>query len=167
MPIPFHDISCDGPTAVVAYLQFVHPPGERGIQGALFVTSDRGHPLEFCYTRVDFASGPLWDMDRAYQQVVALLVKALFEAAKHLPDLVLALAGETPPEIFAEYMEVQVPVCLVGQSGDDAAAIRWVDRAPTGGSPLSSLVESLRSLNLLLEPFRRAEQGLVEAFANR
>ena len=167
MPIPFQDIAGDGTATAVAYLRCMHAPGERCIQGALFVTSNRGDPLEFCYTQVALASGPLWDPGRAHRQAVALLVKALFEAASHLPELVLAVAGETPSEVFSESVAVQMPVGLVGESEDDPADIQWVGWEPTEDSPLSGLVESLRSRNLLLEPLRRAEQGLVEAFANR
>ena len=151
----------------MAYLRFVRAPGETCILGALFIASDRGDPLEFCYTRVVLAPGPLWGPERVYRQAVALLVKALFKAASHLPDLVLALAGETPAEIFSESIAVQVPVCLVGETGDGPTSLQWVDKEPEAGSPASSLVESLRSRQLLLEPFQRAEQGLMEACASQ
>lgn len=167
MPVPFHDIAGDGTASVVAYLRLVRAPGESCILGALFVASDRGDPLEFCYTRVVLAQGPLWGADRAYEQAVTLLSRSLFKAASHLPDLVLALAGETPAEIFSESIAVQVPVCLVGETGDGPTSLQWVDREPAAGSPVFSLVESLKSRRLLLEPFQRAEQGLMEAWASQ
>ena len=169
MPIPFldHGIAGDGPSAAVAYLRFLHPSGESRVQGALFITNERGFPLEFCFTRVALASGPLWDPAQAYHQAVVALVKALFEAANHLPDLVLALANETPSEIFTEYIGTQVPVSLVVNAGAERVTLQWVGREPSAGSQLSSLVEFLKSRKLVLEPFQRAEQGLLEAFANQ
>ena len=166
MPIPFQDIAGEEAAAAVAYLRFLEDPNGGRIQGALFVTNGRGDPLEFCFTRVESGSGTLWRPGQAYRRAVADLVKALFEAANHLPDLVLALAEEIPAEIFADDMEVQIPVCLVGDSGAGVGTHQWIDREPTAGTAVASLVESLQSRNLLLEPFRRAAQGLEEAFTS-
>ena len=163
MPVPFRETSGDVPTAAVAYLRILKPGNGVTIQGALFVTNGGGDPLEFCCTQVEVDAGGLWPPGRVYRRAVAVLVKALFEAANHQPELVLAFAEEIPPEIFAEEIEVQIPVCLVGESG---IALHWMGQKPADGSALSSQVESLRSRNLLLEPFRRAAQGLQEAFAD-
>jgi hypothetical protein len=166
LPIPFQDIAGEEPAAAVAYLRFLEDPNGGRIQGALFVTNGRGDPLEFCFTRVESGSGTLWRPGQAYRRAIAHLVKALFEAANHLPDLVLALAEESPPEIFTEEMEVQIPVCLVGDPSSKAATLHWIGREPSSGSALYTLVESLQSRELLREPFRRAAQGLEEAFTS-
>ena len=104
------------------------------------------------------------------------LAKALFNAASHLPDLVLALAEETPSEVFTEDVVVQVPVCMVGALGippneesprGDLASLDWIADEPSEGSALARLVETLRSRRLLLEPLGRVATGMAEAFADR
>ena len=166
MAVPFRDIAGDEPAAALAYLLFLEAGNGAAIKGALFVTNRRGDPLEFCFTRVNADTSVLWDSGRAYRRAVAVLVRALFEAANHQPDLVLALSEEIPPEVFTEDIDVQVPVCLVGDPGADVVPLHWIDGDPEAGSVLSGLVESLRSHDLLLEPFRRAAQGLEEAFTD-
>ncbi len=176
MTIPFRDPAGNEPNAAVAYLRFLKEPVSGGIRGGLFVTSSRGEPLEFCFTRVEPGSGPLWEPDQAYRGAVTALAKALFNAASHLPDLVLALAEETPSEVFTEDVVVQVPVCLVGALGippneesprGDLASLDWIADEPSEGSALARLVETLRSRRLLLEPLERAAKGMAEAFADR
>ena len=166
MAIPFRDIAGDEPTSAVAYLRFLKEPSGAGIRGAFFVANSRGDPLEFCFTRVSVEADVLWEPGRAYQRAVAVLVRALFEAANHQPDLVFALAEELPQEIFAEDMEVQVPVCLVGDPGAEFVPLHWIDGEPAAESELSLLVELLRSRDLLVEPFWRTAQGLEEVFAD-
>ncbi len=168
MAIPFRDIAGNEPPAAVAYLRILESGNGVAvrIRGALFVADGRGDPLEFCFTQVEAVAGALWDPGRAYRRTVVALVKALFEAASHQPDLVLALAEELPTEIFAADIDVLVPVCLVGDPGSDLVPLHWIGGEPEAGSLLSSLVESLRSRELLLEPLWRAAQGLEEAFAD-
>jgi hypothetical protein len=150
----------------------------RSIWGAIFVANHWGDPLEFCFTRVEVGTGTFWRRDLAYRKAVALLVKALFEAASHAPDLVLVLAEEIPHDILADELEVQVPVCLAGNpaadgapldgsaSGTASAVLQWINGEPAEDTPLSALVELLKARNLLLEPFHRAARGLEEAFAD-
>ena len=166
MAVPFRDIAGEEPAVAVAYLRLPEAGQDGAIKGALFFTTGRGDPLEFCLTRVDAQAGVLWEPGRAYRRAVAVLVRALFEAANHQPDLVLALAEELPREIFAEEIDVQIPVCLVSDPGADVVPLHWIDGEPEAGSGLSRLVELLRSRGLLLEPFWRAGQGLEEAFAD-
>ena len=166
MPIPFLELTGDQPDAAVAYLRFTGTPDVGNVQGAVLVTSARGDPLEFCFTRVDLPAGPLWPPEQIRRRAVAGLAKALFEAVDRLPDLVLALAEETPSEVFVEDMEVQVPVCLVDPhttAGADPPSLRWVNQEPSDASDLSCLLDSLASRRLLLEPFERAARGLEEA----
>lgn len=178
MPVPFQDRIDSEPPAVAAYLRFIDADDDRSIRGALFVANHGGDPLEFCFTRVEVGTGTFWRRDLAYRKAVALLVKALFEAANHAPDLVLALAEEIPHDILADDLEVQVPVCLVGDPGGEGAllddsvyrtastALQWINGEPAEDTPLSALVELLKARNLLLDPFRRAARGLEEAFAD-
>ena len=178
MPVPYQDHIDSDPAAEVAYLLFMDAHDGRSIRGAIFVANHRGEPLEFCFTRVEVGTGAFWRQDLAYRRAVVLLVKALFEAASHNPDLVLALAEEIPRDILADELEVQVPVCLVGNpaadaapldgsaSGTAAAVLQWINGEPAEETPLSALVELLKARNLLLEPLQRAARGLEEAFAD-
>ena len=142
LPIPFQDTAGEEATANVVYLRFMREANGGSVQGALFVTNGRGNPLEFCFTRVESGSGALWEPGRAYREAVTALVRALFEAVNHLPDLVFALAEETPFEIFADDMKVQVPACLIGHSEADVATLHWIGEEPVEGTALASLVES-------------------------
>ena len=147
-----------------------------GIQGALFVTSTRGEPLEFCFTRVEPGSGALWQPGQAYRGAVTALARGpvLMRPATCL-TWCLALAEETPSEVFTEDVVAQVPVCLVGawgippneeSPGDDLTSLRWIADEPSEGSALAGLVETLRSRRLLLEPLERAATGMAEVFAD-
>ena len=162
MPIPFQDVAGEERAVAIAYLRFMKVTDDGNVAAALFIVNGQGEPLEFCFTRVVQPSGPLWEPGRAYRRAVADLAKALFEAANHEPDLLLALADEAPPEVFVEDLVAQTPAVLVAGEGD--ASLRWLGQEPEEGSVLARLVESLRSRSLLLEPFERAAKGLEEAY---
>ena len=82
MPIPFHNLIQDEPSGAAAYLRFVDEPEGKGIRGALLVTSSRGDPLEFSFTRVDVRSGVLWHDGQAKARAISALAKALFEVSQ-------------------------------------------------------------------------------------
>ena len=96
MPIPFRDLGEDEPSGAAAYLRFRDEPDGNGIRGALFIMSPRGDPLEFSFTRTDVRSGVLWRTGQARSRALASLTKALFESTTRVPEVVLALANETP-----------------------------------------------------------------------
>ena len=177
MPIPFHNLMQDEPSGIAAYLRFVDEPEGKGVRGALLVTSSRGDPLEFGFTRVDVRSGVLWRNGQAKARAVSALAKALFEAASHIPDLVLALADETPAAVFSEELGMQIPMCRVDTQGARPAAtteavqqvseslyLHWVNGQPTSDTECARLVEILGARRLLLEPFDRAALGIQEVF---
>jgi len=90
------------------------------------------------------------------------------------------LADEVEPELFAEELEVSIPVAriakglaVVGQAGteeqelleaEEPLQLFWQGRQPEAGSPERLLVERLASRGLLLEPFDRAGVGLGEVY---
>ena len=177
MPIPFHNLIQDEPSGVAAYLRFVDEPEGKGIRGALLVASSRGDPLEFSFTRVDVRSGVLWHDGQAKARAISALAKALFEVANHKPDLLLALADETPAKVFSEELGVQIPMCRVAAQGAGMAApteagqqlseslyLYWVNGRPLDDAECARLVETLGARRLLLEPFDRAALGIQEAF---
>lgn len=179
MPIPFRDLMDDEPAGVAAYLRFVDEPGGRGIRGALFIMSTRGEPLEFTFTRIDSPASVLWRAGQARGQAVSLMVKALFESAARRPDVVLALARETPPAVFADDIAVEAPLCRVAaedstpmasaetvQRISDAITLYWVNGLPKPGESPANTVELLVRNQMLVEPFDRAARGIEEAFAS-
>jgi hypothetical protein len=161
---------------VAAYLRFIDEPDGKGIRGALFIMSTRGDPLEFSFTRIDLRSSVLWRAGRARSRAVTSLTKALFESASHVPDVVFALANETPAEVFSEDLGVQIPVCMIATQGpgpgppeeaqhpSDSVSLIWVNGQPAPGGASSKMVEALGARGLLLEPFDRAALGIQEAF---
>ena len=179
MPVPFRDLGEETPFGVAGFLRFVDEPDGRGVRGAMFVMSARGEPLDFIFTRADVRSGVLWRAGDARRQTVLALAKVLFEAASRVPDVVLALAKETPPRVFTEDLIVQVPLCRVA-TGDpgpmalsetpehisDSLTLIWVNPFPAPGDPGRETIELLDSRQLLLEPFERAMLGLEEGLGS-
>ena len=176
MPIPFHDLGEDEPSGTAAYIRFMDEPDGNGIRGALFIMSPRGTPLEFSFTRIDVRSGVLWRTGQARSRALASLAKALFESTTRVPEVVFALANETPVEVFSEDLDVEVSLCRVGaqdaepagteevQRLSDSISLLWVNGPPEVGGASAKMVEVLASRRLLLEPFERAALGMQEAF---
>ena len=179
MPIPFRDLGDEAHSGVAGYLRFVDEPDGKGVRGAMFTMSTRGEPLEFSFTRIDVRLSVLWRAGEARRSAVVPLAKVLFEAATRVPDVVLALAEETPPRVFTEDLEVQVPLCRVA-AGDrgpmafseeserisDSLTLVWVNGFPPPEGPGRKTIDLLNSRHLLLEPFTRAEKGLEEGFSS-
>jgi len=153
----------DWAAANLAHLRFLVEEEGSGVRAALLVTNCHGEPLEFCFTRVDLPSGALWGLDAAYGRAVAILALALFEAAKHPPDLALVLAEEAPPDLFWPGLPVRYAVGLV--DGAEDPPVRWL--GPKPDSHLAALLKLLGSRGRLLEPFERAASGLDEAYAHK
>ena len=179
MPVPFQDIASGIAPVRIAYLRFVEEAEGRGIRGCMFVISQRGDPLEFCFTRVDLPSGSLWSHGLAVRRAVAELAKALFQAVRLQPDAVFCLSSETPQEVFSEDIDAQVPVCRVssGANGDlpesvsdlrrgKSISLCWQNELDSGDSRAGPVNQYLESRARLLEPFERAGLGLEEAFSH-
>ena len=168
MPVPFDDLTAGVHSGAVAWLRFVEEEGGKGIRAALFQTSGQGEPLAFCFTRVD-----------AGQNAVSDLARSLFQAATPSPILILGLADEIPPEAFAEDLRVQLPFCQIRSAGalahtgfrhggpaNGRPELLWAVERPGERSEAGRLLGELMDRDNPLEPFDRAAQGLVEAFAD-
>ena len=179
MPIPFRDLSDDTDLGLAGFLRFEEEPGGKGIRAALFLITSRGEPIEFSFTRVSLGRSFLWRSGEDRRHAVAALAKALFEAVSNQPALLLALADETPPRVFTEDLEVQVPLCRVASQDatvhaatehleliTDTTNLFWVGGPPGPESPARLLLETLKGKQLLTEPFERAAVGLREAYDN-
>ena len=179
MPVPFEDLKEGEPTGAVGFLRFVDEAGGKGIRGALFLTSGRGEPLDFCFTRIDVQPSFLWRRADARRQAVASLVKVLFQAAARVPTLVLGLADDIPSQLFVEDIRVQVPLCLIAPSAAPAQAtetvpesaaevgLTWATEQPGEESEAIRLLRGFMHRHDPFEPFERAAAGLEEAFNDR
>ena len=177
MPVPFKDLTTDEDFGVVGYLKFVDEEDDKGMQAALFLVSSRGAPLDYCFSRVDVHNSFLWRQGDARRNAVAALARVLFEGTSRTPDLILSLAEEVPPRVFADDIAVSVPLCRIS-IGDvtvqaaaeeseilrDSANVVWATKMPAPDSDARKLLEALLDRQLLREPFERAALGLEEAF---
>ncbi len=165
----------------MGYVRFVEEEDTAGIRGALFLTSGNGDPLEFSFTRVDVHDSVLWRAGDTRRQAISSLVKALFEATKLNPVVVLGLAEEIPLQVFVEDIQSQTPVCLFinsidlsqeGGIGSEAmsttqpAVITWVTEEPPRDSEPFRVVDALIGKQALPELFERAALGLIEAYGD-
>lgn len=178
MPVPFRDRAEQEDLGLAGYLRFVEEAEAKGIRGALFCVNGRGEPIDFSFSRIDVASSFLWRSGDARRHAVAALCIALFTASSVQPTLLLALADEVPPRVFAEDLEVQLPLCRVAGPGatthstgefpeslGEALHLFWVCDPPIPESPARRLLDALNGRQLATEPFERAAAGLEEAFA--
>jgi len=180
MPVPFNDLTRDQAPGIAAYLKFVDEEDDKGIQGALFMVSSRGAPLDYSFTRVDVHNSFLWRQGDARRNAVTSLTRVLFEGSSRTPDLILALAEEVPARVFADDLSVNVPLCRISADPltvqaaseesehiDDSINVIWATRNPDSDSNARNLLEALRDRQLLLEPFERAALGLQETFGGQ
>lgn len=182
MSVPFKDAAELDAGGTAAFLCLVSGHGAQRRGAALFQVNARGAPVEFTYNRLDLPSGALWRPEQLEREAAKALARSLFEAARRTPLVLLCLADEIDAALFADDLEVQIPVCRVavqadgepfGQagsvervvSGDTTAHLFWRPALPSSESPPRRLVATLTSRGLLLEPFERARAGFDEAFS--
>jgi hypothetical protein len=177
--VPFTDAAELDAGGTAAFLRIVAGEDDaRRRGGALFQVNARGAPVEFTYNRVDLPPGALWRPEQLEREAARALAVSLFEAARRTPLVLLCLAAEIDPALFAEDLEVQIPVCRVAVddggpleaaervvSGDTTAHLFWRPALPSAESPPRRLVTTLASRGLLLEPFERALAGFHEALS--
>ncbi len=181
MSVPFKDAAELDAGGTAAFLRMV--PGEETSRrgGALFQVNARGAPVEFTYNRLDLPPGALWRPEQLEREAAKALAMSLFDAARRTPLVLLCLADEIDAALFADDLEVQIPVCRVAVegdgepfypasvervvSGDANAHLFWRPALPSPESPPRRLVITLAARGLLLEPFERALAGFEEAFS--
>ena len=149
------------------------------MRGALFLVNGRGEPMDFSFARVDVHASFLWRAGESRRQAVAALVRTLFTAATHVPQLLIALAEEVPATVFTEDLQVELPLCRVAaptalayasteslEELPDAQHLFWVGTPPDAESEARGLLDALVARQGLMEPFERAALGLTEAYAS-
>ena len=177
MPVPFRDLTESESSGFAGFLRFKEEPSGKGIQGAFFLVSSRGEPLDFLFTRINVQNSFLWHEGDARRNAVASIIKALFQSCNKTPNLILALAEEVPPKVFADDIMVDVPLCRISTSDVPVQALSedfeslnetinliWVSPRPDQESDTRRLLEALSERQILLEPFERANVGLEEVF---
>ena len=162
MPIPYSDGGDNGtsPQSSIAWLRFIVGDGGE-VRAALFLTSADGEPLAFCFARAANRSQP----------ALGALAKSLFQAAPGEPALLLGLADEIPPRVFASDPKIELPFCRVAPADAGGAAGRfpqslWETEPPAHSSQARRLLDNALKRNDPLEPFDRAEKCLSEAFSD-
>lgn len=178
MPIPF-DNARDGETpGVIGFLKIHDELQRNGIRAALFATSARHLPLEFCFTRVDVADSVLWEQGQARRFAIVSLIRELLRSANRVPDVILGLADEIPPLVFSEELKVDIPVCRVSTDSaprrgpseeieqlNASLFLVWGAHPPCEGTVARRLLNGLAERPDPLEPFHRAAAGIAEAYA--
>jgi hypothetical protein len=176
--VPFKDAAELEAGGTAAFLRVIPGRHERERRAALFQVNARGAPVEFTFNRVDLPSAALWRPEQLEREATKALAASLFEAARRTPLVLVGLAAELDPALFAEDLEVQIPVCRVAVDADGVPSdemgeevlcedrrvhLFWRPALPSPESPPRRLVTTLASRGLLLEPFERVLAGLDEA----
>jgi hypothetical protein len=180
VPIPFRDRSDVEDLGFAGYMRFVAEADGKGLRGALFLVNGRGEPADFCFSRIEIPASFLWRAGEARRHAVRALCGALFGACAREPVVLLARVDEVPPLVFAEDLEVRVPIARltdgtlaapiqaaveVSEEVGEALHVFWMGEPPRAESPARRLFDALSSRGLAMEPFERAAVGLEEAFA--
>ena len=161
-------------TAVVAWLSLADAADGGGFRAALFLTTDDGEPVGFCFTRA-FPRRPSERGDGTGASVAAHVLEQLLQAAQP-PSLILGLQSEAPGDAMAAG-DSRIPLCLLAddigladvdseRGANGQAGVLWQSQPPQVGSVARRLLDEVLEWDDSLEPFRRAADGLNVAFAD-
>ena len=181
MPIPFSDVEDDDGLGSAAFLKVERSPDHACCLGALLVISARGEPLEFGYNRVRVPQPYLWREEDLRRHTERRLTMSLLSVCSQQPRLLVCLASEVTARLFAQDLQVEVPVVRVGvavlsharvdietgevlENEDARPHVAWQPAPPNADSMERRLFEHLTAHGLLLEPFERAALGLREVY---
>ena len=180
MPIPFDNARNDNTQGSIGFLRLLDEEPGPGIRAALFTASALEVPLEFCFTRVDFADSALWREGQARRAAAASLIRILFQTANRTPDVILGLADEIPPLVLSEDINASVPVCRISTDSAPRRGLSeeieelgpslfliWGIHRPAGDSVARRLLNALAQRPNPLETFDRVAAGIAEAYYGR
>ena len=166
MPIQFASLDQNS-HPVVAFIRFVDEPDGGGIRGALFLASEAGKPLEFCFSRVAVdQSSALGLIDDVKAAAVVSLASRLFQATNRTPIVTFGPPDELSAHIFTANIRTEIPLCRLSASSTSAEIINtlWARTPPGPGSEPYRLCEELVNRQDTLQVFNRIDDGLEEAF---
>jgi hypothetical protein len=174
--IPFRDAAEVEELGAAGFLRLLPDVAAGAWCGALFVVNARGEPLDFAYNHIRLPQPFLWRGDDLSAYAARRLAASLFEICPRTPTLLLCLAREVGPELFARDLDVAVPVARLadldtapdeGEEAEDvpgAPRLLWAGGRPARDVPARRLVDRLAERGFLSEPFRRAARGLAEVY---
>ena len=167
MPVPLTDMNSDVHSSIAGFIRFVDDPDSGGIRGALFLTSEAGKPLEFCFSRVavdqSSAPGPINDAKIA---AVVSLASRLFQATNRTPLAVFGLTDDLSAQIFTANIQTEIPLCRLSSSFTSTQSLNtlWTHTPPVPSSEAHQLCQALINRQDALQIFNRIDDGLAEAF---
>jgi len=180
MPLPFREADELAELGAAGLLTIRPLAARGGYEGALFVVNARGEPLEFTYNRVETPHPFLWRKEDIRRYAHRRLTASLLSVCPATPRVILCLAEEVTSELFAQDIQVSVPVCRIAHEtevaaisaeeapeatdGSDSVNLFWFPRSPDDSALERRLVQELARRGLLLEPFERAKKGLDEVY---
>lgn len=180
MPVAFHEAEDLDELGSAGFVRLERAGEGDCALGALFVVNARGEPLEFAYNRVRVPHRFLWRQADLRRYTERRLVASLLSVCTHQPRLLLCLADEVGPALFARDIRLSVPVGRIGPplgtgrrvdphtgeilEDEPPLHVSWQPEPPAEGSAERQLFEHLAASGLLDEPFERALVGLREVY---
>lgn len=176
MAIPYRDIDQLNDLGVAGYLKIQPLQKLSGYLGALFLINARGEPVEFTYNRMETPYNFLWRQNDIRRHATRKLIATIFSVCPKTPRLILCLAEEIGSELFAQDIQISIPVCRIApaptaisvsspeiQEREETEALvnlSWYPEIPLNDSLEEKLIHELIKRGLFIEPFERALSGL-------
>ena len=194
MPIAFRDAADLDDLGLASYLRIERSARGSTYLGAHFTINARGEPIELVYNALETPHPLLWRPADLRRHAERRLTTSLLSVAESAPRLLFCLADEVGIELFAQDVEIELPIGRVDRPDDaprrstDAARpapshrdaesrslpaiagsvhVVWQPAPPAEHSPERALFEQLSARGLLLEPFARASDALREIYGPR
>ncbi len=164
------------PSSGIGWLKFALEDDRNGIRAALFHISEQAELQGFCFVRQECrgVQGTEGEVDPA---VLRNLAASLIHNTETIPLLLLSLAAETPPGLFADGLGIRMPCCRISLAGNMLQKngfpqtgpsrgyyLLWETARPGAGSDIQRLLHAFQKHTELSVPFDRAAAGLQEAF---
>ena len=170
--------SSSTPSGGIGWLKFALEENGKGIRAALLHISEQAELKDFCFARSEYR-GVQGLADEVDPNVLRDLAISLIHNTNTKPLLLLGLAEDTPPGLFADGLGVRLPCCRIGLTRtsqhpkDSPLAQRpgrhqllWETTRPGAESRIQRLLRSFQKHTDLSVPFERAEAGLQEAYSD-
>ena len=118
MPIAFRDAADLDDLGLAAYLHVERSVRGSTYLGALFTVNARGEPIELVYNALETPHPLLWRPADLRRHAERRLTTSLLSVAESAPRLLFCLADEVGVELFAQDVEVALPVGRVDRPAD-------------------------------------------------
>lgn len=160
MSVPFRELDDPAGPARIAFLGVLADPDGKRITGGVFITNSIGEPVELTWASLTSPASLLCSGARASAHAARLLALALFENCRATPDVLLFREADVDRELFEHRIRLGIPAAVVHPCDGARPRWEWVgDERPQRVGAIAAL-ERLETLDLLDEPFDRAECAL-------